>query len=144
MFSFFNAKKFLPTDLENEFESVKNFLQNSYYFQQMLISAKRYVSEPGKINHLQRVIENIETANSYSRLKYNLNHYDVDNSDNLFAYLMGRNKMSIYTRTCGFLSESAYFAHLGIELYKEIESQQKKYSRFTRTNNYVKQEIIES
>lgn len=144
MFSFFQPTEKLPTEIEDEAKSVKNFLANSYYFQQMKLSAARYVPEGSSPNFLQWRVDKLNSAERYSSIIDELNNYDCDNSDNLFAHLMGRNKMSFYTRVIGVFSECAYFCHVGIELLREVEEEQKKYCRFVRTNSYVKEENIES
>lgn len=144
MFAFFQPAEKLPTEIENEAESVKNFLANSYYFQQMKLSAGRYVPGDNFPNFLQWRVDKINSATSYSAVMHELNNFDVDNSDDLFPSLMGRNKMSVYTRIIGTISENAYFCHVGIELLREVEEQNKKYLRFLPTVKYVKEECVES
>ena len=133
MFSFFSAKKPLSTDIENEPESVKNFLQNSCNFQQMKAIAPTAAK-----------VVDIENTKSYPLLKYTLSIFNIEDSDNIFLYAMGHNAASIFTRSVGLFSENARFFYFGMQLYDEVETQIKNYLRFTKTNEYVKQELIET
>lgn len=130
-YSLFSEKKTLPLAFQTEEESVRYFIQNSYHFQQMIKSAERYVPEPGKENDLARIVTNVKKSVDYCDLQHTLNHYDVNRSDNIFAYNMGRNKMSIFCGFFGFIWERWNFCYHAIELLRNSEAASKLYHQQT-------------
>ena len=126
MFSFFSQKESIPL-LENEQESVKHFIKHSYHFGKMQESASRYSPETKDENDLGRIVSEIESATSYYGIMQALDHFNIEKQDNLFAYNMGQNKMSVLMGAAGFIWERPNFFYHAIELFRKTEEVYKLY-----------------
>jgi len=110
--------------IASESETVKQFLQTSYHFQELKKSAVR----SGQ-NNLNQIINNLERAESFSSVKTILDHYDVDHAEDVVVQTMGRNKLSVFMWFYGCVNEAANFTYHGIELLRNIQSAHNNYNQ---------------
>jgi len=96
---------------------IKDFLAKNYHFKEM----KRIARNDGDEGHNRIVSYLDECQNFYDYLMYSSN-LDIETTDNIVAYNLGRNKVNFLLYTGGFFSNKCNFTYHELHLRENIEA----------------------